>query len=189
MGDLGGCTLPSALVLEPVSRHAFPVPAAMGPGSHASFCSIMFGATTEFFFRHLLGIQQAEHSRGYKHVVFRPSVLLSPAHLAICANLSSVQGTLLRPHGEISASWACDSDTAVAKGIAYNVSVPIGVAATVDLPLSAQGAKTIVKESDIIIWDGAKQAGHVAGVTSVTLAQDSIRVQTVGAGQYRFRTQ
>ena len=45
----------------------------------------MFGATTEFFFRHLLGIQQAEHSRGYKHVVFRPSVLLSPAHLAICA--------------------------------------------------------------------------------------------------------
>ena len=116
-------------------------------------------------------------------------MLLSPAHLAICANLSSVQGTLLRPHGEISASWACDSDTAVAKGVAYNVSVPIGVAATVDLPLSAQGAKTIVKESDIIIWDGVKQAGQVPGVTSVTLAQDSIRVQTVGAGQYRFRTQ
>ena len=65
------------------------------------FCSIMFGATTEFFFRHLLGIQQAEHSRGYKHVVFRPSVLLSPAHLAICANLSSVQGTLLPPSSSV----------------------------------------------------------------------------------------
>eukprot|EP01046_Picozoa_sp_COSAG06_P022858 COSAG06_NODE_1792_length_8393_cov_4.896552_9_plen_73_part_00 len=36
---------------------------------------------------------------------------------------------MFRPHGNISASWACAANTASATGVSYNVSVPVGVSA------------------------------------------------------------
>jgi hypothetical protein len=37
--------------------------------------------------------------------------------------------SVFRPHGNISASWACAANTASATGVSYNVSVPVGVSA------------------------------------------------------------
>ena len=62
---------------------------------------------TEFFFRHLVGIQQAPGSVAFKEVHFRPSILLTSAFLGACKDLGSANGTLRRPHGDISAAWAC----------------------------------------------------------------------------------
>jgi hypothetical protein len=134
----------------------------------ASWNHIMFGATTEFFFRHLAGIQQPPTGTGFSAINFKPSILLSPAHLTICANLSSVKGTMRRPHGEISASWECNDDTAAATGVVYNISVPVGVPASVWLPLSKAGGKTAVQESGTVIWDGTSAAGKVSNTMSIS---------------------
>jgi hypothetical protein len=123
---------------------------------------VMFGSASEFFYRHLAGIQQAPGSRGYRMIRFRPSILFSTGDGAatlslVCANLSAVDASMHRPIGTIKASWACKMGTTnttnssnlvagisdVLQLLEYNVSTPVGVASTVQMPAlsGAKGAK------------------------------------------------
>merc|ERR1711937_936251 len=95
--------------------------------------------TTEFFFRHIAGIQQETGSRGFSMIVFSPSILLTPSLLSICQNVSSVNATLRRPHGDIKAAWHCSD-----QGISYSVSTPVSVPAMVRLPLSSKSETTTI---------------------------------------------
>ena len=53
-------------------------------------CQIMYGGgTTEYYFKHLAGIQQQRHSRGWSDVVFKPTIWIHSRNVSICANLSS----------------------------------------------------------------------------------------------------
>jgi hypothetical protein len=108
----------------------------------------MFGSASEFFYRHLAGIQQAPGSRGYRVILFRPSVLLSTGDGAaapslVCANLSAVEAAMHRPIGTIKAAWACKIEADTLRALEYNVSTPVGVTSTVQLPAlsGVKGAK------------------------------------------------
>jgi alpha-L-rhamnosidase len=150
-----------------------------------SWNHVMFGSTSEWFFRHLAGIQQAPGAmRGYRSLVFHPSVLLSPAGLSVCANLSWVNASMLRPHGTISAAWACNAQH---DGISYELVTPVGVQSHVHVPVVAKGAKAKVEESGIVIWDGSRFVSGVVGVLGAVLAGDAQSVEvTIGAGRYKF---
>ena len=151
----------------------------------------MFGSTTEFFYRHLAGIQQAEGAAGigYRRLRLRPSVLLTPRGLAVCANLSAVNATLTRMVGVIRASWACDTKDEGATGVRYSVSTPVGVGAEVHLPLAVRGAKTSVTEGGKLVFDGSKLVPGVDGVLAAALAPDGASVVVeVASGSYAFST-
>ena len=162
----------------------------------------MFGATTEFFFRHVLGIQQSPGTRGFSSIVFRPSVLLSTQYLKVCSSLKSVNGTLRRPHGDIHAGWVCDAgasgaDTSGAGGgggggggggVAYNVGTPVGVDAVVYFPLAAKDATTAIFEGGKKVWDGATFVGSaIPGLegAAVSLDGNSIIIR-IKSGGYAF---
>ena len=110
-----------------------------------SWNHVMFGSTSEFFFRHLAGIQQLPGTRGYTSLVFHPSVLLSSSTSGglggVCANLSWVNATMVRPHGNITANWACHASH---DGIAYyEITTPVGVPQSrVHVPVAAHKGGT-----------------------------------------------
>jgi len=150
----------------------------------SSWNHAMFGSTSEFFFRHLAGIQQSPGTRGYSSIHFRPSVLHTPSLLNICKNLSWVNASLTRPHGVISASWACIDGS---MGIQYNVSTPVGVLANVSIPAMAHGSKTLVKEGESTLWDGEQYIPGVKGVRSAALETDRTSViVSIGSGRFSF---
>lgn len=161
----------------------------------------MFGATTEFFFRHVLGIQQSPGTRGFSSIVFRPSVLLSTQHLKVCSSLTSVNGTLRRPHGDIHAGWVCDAGASGAGGadagaagggggggVAYNVGTPVGVDAVVYFPLAAKDATTAIFEGGKKVWDGATFVGSaIPGLEGATVSLDGNSIMfRIKSGGYAF---
>ena len=68
----------------------------------------MYGAgTSEYYFKHLAGIQQAPDSRGWEGIVLRPSVYIPSQNNSICANLSHAKASLVTSRGLLSAAWQC----------------------------------------------------------------------------------
>jgi hypothetical protein len=67
----------------------------------------MFGSNSEYYFKHLAGLQQAPQSSGWAALNLRPAVWSEHRNLSICANLSSVNATLDTPRGLAAASWSC----------------------------------------------------------------------------------
>ena len=151
----------------------------------------MFGSVTEFFFRHLAGINQRPGTRGFSSIVFKPAILMTPKFLAVCANLSSVSSRLLRPNGEIVATWDCAADH---RGISYTIRTPVGVPSSAHLPVAATAAATVVTFSDgagagTVVWTGSKYVSGVAGVESAMMAPDGKSVVVgLGPGAYTFTT-
>ena len=156
----------------------------------SSWNHVMFGSTSEFFFRHLAGIQQAPGTVGFRSIRFHPSILLTPHLLSVCANLSAVNASMRRPRGEIAASWACNPTH---EGITYAISTPVGVPSTVHLPVASTQAPTVVRVVDggsaVVVWDGSKYVPGVTGVRSAMIAEDRSSVTvSVGPGRYVFVT-
>lgn len=143
----------------------------------------MFGSTTEFFFRHVLGIQQQPGTKGFASIHFQPSVLLSTQYLQVCNQLKSSNGTLRRPHGDISAGWVCDGTR-----VTYTVATPVGVDAVVYYPLSSKGAKTPIFEGDAKVWDGNTFVGSaIPGIISAeTSPQGNSVMISIHSGSYSF---
>lgn len=143
----------------------------------------MFGSTTEFFFRHVLGIQQQPGTKGFASIHFQPSVLLSTQYLQVCNQLKSSNGTLRRPHGDISAGWVCDGTS-----VTYTVATPVGVDAVVYYPLSSKGAKTPIFEGDAKVWDGNTFVGStIPGIISAeTSPQGNSVMISIHSGSYSF---
>ena len=65
------------------------------------------GGTSEFYFKHLAGIQQDPSSRGWERIVLKPVVWIPARNSSICANLSSARASLVTSRGRISSSWDC----------------------------------------------------------------------------------
>jgi alpha-L-rhamnosidase len=174
-----------------------------------SWNHVMFGSASEFIFRHVAGIQQAPATRGFRAIEFHPSVLLaaaaadadgtSAAAVDVCAELGGVNASMVRPHGEIKAAWACRQSSeiagsgmaALARGITYSIALPVGVPSRVHLPLvGGPGRPTRVAESGAEIFDGSKFiAGAARGVAAAALGEDGLSVVIeTGSGSYTFVT-
>merc|ERR1712032_1742276 len=67
----------------------------------------MFGSNSGWYFEHLAGIQQADGSRGWEGIRFKPQVWSYSQGESICSNLSSVEASLVTSKGVIGASWEC----------------------------------------------------------------------------------
>ena len=67
------------------------------------------GGTTEYYFKHLAGIQQQPNSRGWSDLVFKPTVWIPARNRSICANLSSAKASLVTSRGLVSAEWSCQT--------------------------------------------------------------------------------
>ena len=72
-----------------------------------SWNHIMFGSISEWYFKHLAGIQQETTSRGWERIVFRPRVWIQARNASICGNLSSAHATVLTSRGTVGAAWVC----------------------------------------------------------------------------------
>ena len=93
----------------------------------------------------------------------------------MCAELGGVNASMVRPHGEIKAAWACRQSSeiagsgmaALARGITYSIALPVGVPSRVHLPLvGGPGKPTRVTESGAEIFDGSKFRLHRIGGVS-----------------------
>jgi len=76
----------------------------------ASWNHIMFGANSEWYYKHLAGLNLAPGTRGWQHIDFHPRVWSAPASASICANLSSVEASVSTPRGLAAAAWSCPKD-------------------------------------------------------------------------------
>jgi len=84
----------------------------------ASWNHIMFGQATDWSFKYLGGIQQAEGSRGFKQIVIKPQVYANGS--SICGTLSSVEASLIMPVGLIRSSWQCGASYDVCNEVEEN---------------------------------------------------------------------
>lgn len=72
------------------------------------------GGTSEYYFKHLAGIQQYPSSRGWERIMLKPAVWIPARNVSICANLTSATASLATSRGLIAASWACANTIPVA---------------------------------------------------------------------------
>jgi alpha-L-rhamnosidase len=80
----------------------------------ASWNHIMFGANSEWYYKWLAGIRQADGGRGFDKLLLAPQVWTPqmPNSRGICGNLSSVDASMTTPRGPIIASWSCGPEHA-----------------------------------------------------------------------------
>ncbi|MET7280097.1 family 78 glycoside hydrolase catalytic domain [Kribbella sp. NPDC005582] len=91
-----------------------------GPTTGASQNHFMLGAIDDWFVRRLAGIDQADHSVGYRNVVIRP---------ALVGDLTAASASILTPYGRLTSSWTRDD-----RGVRLEVEIPVGVEARIELP-------------------------------------------------------
>ena len=71
-----------------------------GSNGVPSWNHIMYGGgTSEFYFKHLAGIQQDPTSHGWERIVLKPAVWIPAQNTSICANLSSAKASLVTSRG------------------------------------------------------------------------------------------
>ena len=75
----------------------------------------MFGSPVAYFFEHLLGIGQAEHSAGYRSLVIAPKAV---------SRFNWMRGSMQTPQGTVSVSYQKSP-----KGIEFDLVIPDGVTA------------------------------------------------------------
>jgi len=73
----------------------------------ASRNHIMFGANSEWYFKHLAGLKMTEESRGWQQLALKPEVWNEQRGVSICANLSSTQSSIVTARGLLSGAWNC----------------------------------------------------------------------------------
>lgn len=120
----------------------------------------MFGSIGEWFYRSLLGINEA--APGFKQIEIKPQ----PA-----GDLRHAEGELKSVHGMIGSSWRIVED-----GFELNVDIPVNTRAEIWIP-HAYGA---------VITEGGKTLNNVDGITGVRDEADYTVVLT-GSGHYQFK--
>ena len=83
----------------------------------------MFGSVSGWFFKSLAGIQPAPDAVGFNKVVVRPCIV---------GDLTSAAGEYDSVRGPVTSSWR-----KVGKGITLDVSIPVGVTATIYVPAAS----------------------------------------------------
>lgn len=160
-------------------------------------CGIRFGSNSEWYFKHLAGLQQTSGSIGWLSLDFSPAVWSDTRNISICQNLSSTAATLETPRGVAAASWRCGAAVAsafvppltaaaVAARFYYNVTVPIGSAATARLPTMGTTPSAVqITESGRLVWSQGGFAPGVPGVASAKVVGTAVSFK-IGSGTYRF---
>lgn len=120
----------------------------------------MFGSIGEWFYRSLLGINEA--APGFKQIEIKPQ----PA-----GDLRHAEGELKSVHGMIGSSWRIVED-----GFELNVDIPVNTHAEIWIP-HAYG---------VVITEGGKTLNNVDGITGVRDEADYTVVLT-GSGHYQFK--
>ncbi|MBS1513067.1 MAG: family 78 glycoside hydrolase catalytic domain [Bacteroidetes bacterium] len=121
---------------------------------------LMLGHIMQWFYEGLAGIQQADDSYGYKHIVIKPEIV---------GNLSAVTANHQTIYGNIACSWEKKD-----AHIELSVEIPANTTATIYLPATENvGIKVNGKPLP------------AAGMQSAGTADNKLKVQT-GSGTYHF---
>lgn len=126
------------------------------------------GSIGRWYYEQLAGIQPG--TPGWRTFTLAPSVAGDLTHAA--AQEQTVRGT-------VASSWSLDGNT-----LTYRAQVPVGAAATVDLPLLG-GAGSTVRESGHVLWTGGHPSDTDPGLTVDGVHGGALRM-TAGSGQYTF---
>ncbi|MEC3881652.1 family 78 glycoside hydrolase catalytic domain [Parapedobacter sp. 10938] len=121
----------------------------------------MFGSIGEWFYRSLLGINEA--APGFKRIKIKPQ----PA-----GDLRHAEGEFKSVHGTIGSSWR----------IAEN-----GFELDVDIPVNTQAEIWIPRAYGTVMSEGGKALDQAEGITRLRDDEDYTVVLT-GSGHYRFKT-
>lgn len=97
----------------------------------------MFGASTLYLFREILGIKQTENSVRYNEVVIKP-------FFAKCLNFA--KGHITTPNGVIAVEWKRENG-----GIAAEISIPDGISATFSFDGKVQPLKAGDNALNVIV--------------------------------------
>jgi len=121
----------------------------------------MFGSVGEWFYRSLLGINDA--APGFKRILIRPQ----PA-----GDLTHAEGAYQSVYGTIRSSWRIHD-----KGMDFEVDIPVNTRAEVWIPLS-HGTTVTESGNPLAQAEGIAQVGEKEGYAVVK----------VGSGHYSFKT-
>ncbi|MDB5190695.1 MAG: Bacterial alpha-L-rhamnosidase [Segetibacter sp.] len=120
---------------------------------------LMLGHLMEWFYTGLLGINQADSSIAYKHIVIKPEIV---------GDVTSANGSYHSVHGKIISKWKKDGDK-----FNLHVQIPANTTATVYLPATN---KNKITEGNAAINKDIKLVGFEKGKA----------VLKVGSGDYNF---
>ena len=137
------------------------LPEAWDATTRSSMNHLMLGHIQQWFYYDLLGIQQADDSVGYKHIVIKP---------AFESEVEWVKGHYDSIYGRISVAWSKKNGAC-----SLNVTIPANTKATIYLPVK-NGAS--VRES-------GKPAEQAEGVTFLAMEKGGAAIQ-IGSGKYAF---
>ena len=130
----------------------------------------MFGSVSEWFYKSLLGIQQAEKSVAFSNIVIKPSVV---------GDLTWAKGSYHSVRGRISSSWWRFGDD-----IHLTVEIPANTTATVYLPTLGNNFPDIFEGNYQLVKKGEKR-DNIDGVIFERLERD-FAICSVKSGKYRF---
>lgn len=128
----------------------------------------MYGTIGSWFYKYLAGITFDPAYPACGRVVIKPY---------LPADLTFVKASLHTVQGEVVSEWE-----RIGKALSLGVVIPGNCTATVSLPVGEAG---IVRESDLVIWQGDAPGDMPAGITACRLSGDRVEV-SVGSGAYRF---
>lgn len=130
----------------------------------------MFGSITEYFYRYLSGIRNAEN--GYR------SILLSPV---MPDGLWSANASLQTMPGTVVSGWERRSDGSYS----YHATVPANTSATLVLPVKGFRSPRLT-ESNKTVWQNNAFVSGVSGITDIVSDGDASLRLSLASGEYRF---
>jgi hypothetical protein len=113
----------------------------------------------EWFYTGLAGINQAENSTGYRHIIIKPEVV---------GDITSVKAEYQSFYGTIRSAWKKENNT-----LFLEVEIPANTKATIYIPAAWQG---VIIESGRQIQAKKATAGRQAGLRGID----------TGSGIYKF---
>ena len=121
----------------------------------------MFGSVSEWFYKHLAGIQPAAGAVGFDRIVIHPKPV---------SDLKWVKASYNSVRGKIVSEWKKDAES-----FKLNVTIPVNTTATIFLP--TRNVETITERG--------KPLASLVGAKLLPDADDSVAF-TVGSGSYSF---
>ena len=132
----------------------------------------MFGSVTEYFYKHLAGIQspmEGKTTKGFKHINIQPYI---PDKLdAVTASVNTVSGKII-------SDWKKN-----AGGFEISLSIPANTTATFAVPLEGKNIK--ITEGSTLIWENDSFNNKVTGVTQIEKNTDRLNISLL-SGRYSF---
>ena len=138
--------------------NSYTIKRGFGPVDMNSFNHYSFGATEEWMFSYMLGIQPVEDDPGYHHIVLAPRV---------GGSFSFVRGHYDSVYGRIESAWAWQDDGS----LHFDFTVPANTFASLTLPLEEEDATVEV----VLGAEHAEAVGDQPG-----------RRYELPSGRYRF---